>query len=99
MNTLDIGRFGLAFGVACAVAYVLCVATVEVVPEDTVIRISNTLMHGVDVESIMRSDVPLWEAFVGAIGTFVLASLFGMVVAATYNFLSFRKSNAAHPED
>jgi len=42
-------------------------------------------MHGVDVTSIMRWDMPWWETALGVIETFVLGWLFGGLIAGCYN--------------
>ncbi len=42
-------------------------------------------MHGLDVSTIVRMDVPLWEAGVGIVETFVLRWLIGACIAAIYN--------------
>ena len=61
MNKLSIPRFGFAVAVACAVSYLGCVFVMMTVPQDVAIRFFNSLMHGVDVTTIMRWDMPLWE--------------------------------------
>lgn len=85
MNTLSIRRFGFSLGAACAVMYLGCVLVMLTVPKDAVVRFFNSIMHGWDVEPIMRWDMPWWEAAVGVLEIFVLGWLFGAVVAAFYN--------------
>jgi len=55
------------------------------VPQDVAIRFFNSLMHGVDVTTIMRSDMPLWEMALGVVEIFVVDWLFGAVIAGSYN--------------
>ena len=55
------------------------------VPQDAAVRFFNSLMHGVDVTSIMRWDMPWWETALGVIETFVLGWLFGGLIAGCYN--------------
>ncbi len=45
----------------------------------------NSLLHGLDVSSIIRNETPLWEACVGIIETFILGWLVGACIAAIYN--------------
>ena len=85
MNQLSIRRFGFAVGVACAIAYVGCVFVMMTVSQETAIRIFNSLMHGVDVTTIMRWDMPLWETILGVVEIFVLGWLFGALIAGCYN--------------
>lgn len=85
MNKLSIPRFGFAVGMACAIAYVGCVFVMLTVPQDVAIRFFNSLMHGVDVTTIMRWDMPWWETVLGVIEIFVLGWLFGALIAGCYN--------------
>ena len=85
MNKLSIPRFGFAVAVACAVSYLGCVFVMMTVPQDVATRFFNSLMHGVDVTTIMRWDMPLWEAVLGVIEIFVLGWLFGALIAGCYN--------------
>ncbi len=45
----------------------------------------NSLMHGIDVTSILRTDMPLYEMSIGLIEIFILAWLIGATVASLYN--------------
>jgi|TARA_R100000935_G_scaffold58905_1_gene99420 hypothetical protein len=45
----------------------------------------NSLLHGLDTTSIIRMDVPLWEAGLGIVQTFILGWLIGACIAAFYN--------------
>lgn len=85
MNSLSIGRFGLAFGIACAVIYLGCALVMLVLPQQTVIAFFNSLMHGLDVTNIMRWDMPWWQMCLGVIQTFILGWFFGTLIAAIYN--------------
>lgn len=85
MNRLSIGRFGLALGTASAFIYLGCVIVMLILPRGTVVAFFNTLMHGIDVEPLMRWDMPWWEACLGVLQTFILAWFFGTFVASIYN--------------
>ncbi|HRX78796.1 MAG TPA: DUF5676 family membrane protein, partial [Pirellulaceae bacterium] len=85
MSKLSIPRFGFAVAAACTIAYVGCVFVMMTVPQGTAIKFFNSLMHGVDVTTIMRWDMPLSETVLGTIGTFVLGWLFGALIAGCYN--------------
>ncbi len=94
MNTIRITRFGFALGGASSVMYVGCVVVMLAVPRDAAIRFFNSIMHGWDVEPLMRWDMPWWEAIIGVIEVFILGWLFGAVVAALYNLGSKPKGAA-----
>ncbi|MFO7901029.1 MAG: DUF5676 family membrane protein [Pirellulaceae bacterium] len=85
MNRISIPRFGLGLGVASALFYLGCVLTMLVLPHEAVVRVFNSLMHGLDVQSLMRWEIPWWESVLGVVGTFVLGWLFGALVAIVYN--------------
>lgn len=46
----------------------------------------NSLLHGIDVTSIIRTDMPWWEMVMGLVETFILGWLTGAAIAAIYNF-------------
>lgn len=85
MNKLSPARFGFGLAVGSALAYLGCVIVMVTVPHEVSVRFFNSLMHGVDVESIMRWDMPTWEAAIGIVEIFILGWLFGAVVAVFYN--------------
>jgi len=55
------------------------------------IKFFNSLLHGLDVSSIVRMDIPLWEAAIGITETFVLGWLIGACVAGFYNAFVYNK--------
>lgn len=85
MNTINIKKFGLACGLTGALLYLGCIVLMVTVGHTGTITFFNSLLHGLDVSSIVRMDVPLWEATLGIIETFILAWLIGACLAAFYN--------------
>lgn len=86
MNTLNIKRFGLGFGFTCALFYLGCVSLMIFLGHDRTVVFFNSLLHGFDTSSIVRMDIPLWEAILGIVETFVLFWFAGALIAAVYNF-------------
>jgi len=86
MHVLSIKRFGFAVGASLALMYVACAFIMATVPKKAAIRFFNSLMHGIDVTSIMRWEMPWTEMVVGVLETFILGWLFAAVVAVLYNF-------------
>lgn len=84
-GTLSIRRCGLAFGATSAIFYLGCVFVMLTVPKESVIRFFNSIMHGLDVEPIVRWDMPWWEAVIGVLEMFILGWLFGALLAVIYN--------------
>lgn len=85
MNALSVTRFGFALAMASALFYVACTVVMMTVPQEVAIRFFNSVMHGVDVTSITRWDMPWSEMVVGVLETFILGWLFGAITAVFYN--------------
>lgn len=85
MHTLSARRLGFALGGAAATLYVGCVFVMMTVPHGAAVRFFNSMMHGWNVEPIMRWDMPWWEAVIGVFELFILGWLVGALVATLYN--------------
>jgi hypothetical protein len=46
----------------------------------------NRLVHGIDVSSIIRTDMPWWEMAMGLVEVCILGWLTGAAIAGLYNF-------------
>ena len=92
MQNLSPIRFGVAMGIAGSFFYVVCVIFMATVPEETVSWLSNSLLHGIDVKSIMRESVPMQQSLVGILATFVGGCIFGALAACVYNIGNGKKS-------
>ncbi|HCM75795.1 MAG TPA: hypothetical protein DIS90_05410 [Cytophagales bacterium] len=85
MNHINVKKFGLACGLTGALLYLGCMLLMITVGHNGTVTFFNSLLHGLDVTSIVRMNVPLWEAALGIIETFILAWLIGACVAGVYN--------------
>lgn len=85
MNKIDVKRFGFAVGSTVALLYLGCVVVLMVAGHETAVRFGNSLLHGLDISGIIRTDIPLLEALFGLIETFVIAWLSGASIASIYN--------------
>lgn len=85
MQTLAPIRFGIGLGAAWALFYVLCILAMRILPHDATIWLFNSFMHGLDVRSVVRWDIPWWESLIGVVESFVAGWLFGVVMATVYN--------------
>ena len=56
------------------------------VPREQAVSFFNSLLHGVTIEPILRSNVPASEAFLGLITTFILGWFAGALIAGFYNW-------------
>lgn len=85
MNHINVKKFGLAFGLTGALLYLGCMILMLTVGHDGTVKFFNSILHGVDVSSIVRMEVPIWEALIGIIEIFVLGWLVGARIAGFYN--------------
>lgn len=86
METINIQRFGAALGITSALLYLGCVFVMWTVGKETSILFFNSLMHGIDITSIIRTEISWWEIAMGLVGIFILGWLTGATIASIYNF-------------
>jgi len=85
MNRINVKKFGFAMGFTGALVYAGCMIVMATAGQEGSITFFNSLLHGLDVTSIIRMDVPLLEALFGIVQTFILGWLIGACIAAFYN--------------
>lgn len=83
---LNVKKLGLATGLTGALLYLGCMVVMFTVGHEGSVKFFNSLLHGLDVSTIMRMNVPLWEAGLGIIETFILGWLIGACIASIYNW-------------
>lgn len=93
MNTINIKRFGFAFGMAGTLLYIGCILVMITVGQEGTVHFFNSFLHGLDTSSIIRMQVPWWEALMGIAETFIISWLVGAVIAAAYNISGKISSN------
>ncbi len=86
MKGIEIKRFGLAIGAAFAIFYLGCALLMATVGREGTIFFFNSLLHGIDVTSVIRMEVPIWEVLLGIVETFLLGWFLGAIIASVYNF-------------
>ena len=91
MGHINIKKFGLAFGATGALLYFGCALIMLLLGHDRTVKFFNTLLHGLDVSSIIRMNISALEVIFGLIQTFILSWLIGACIAAIYN-ISLKKS-------
>ncbi|TVZ28700.1 hypothetical protein JM83_3844 [Gillisia sp. Hel_I_86] len=85
MYRLNVKKFGFAAGLTGALIYLGCMIVMATAGREASIKFFNSLIHGLDTTSIIRMDVPLWEALLGIVQIFILGWLIGACIAAFYN--------------
>lgn len=76
---------GLAFGLTGTLLYLGCAFLMIVIGQDGTVMFFNSLLHGIDVSTIIRNNIPLWEVGLGIIEIFIVCWLIGACIAAFYN--------------
>ncbi|WP_428741337.1 DUF5676 family membrane protein [Tenacibaculum sp.] len=84
---LNVKKFGLALGLTGVILYISCILLMLIIGQARIVKFFNSLLHGLDVSSIIRIEVPLWEAAIGIVETFILGWLIGACIATIYNTL------------
>ncbi len=86
MDTINVKRLGLAFGATLAILYLGCMIVISLASRDAAIFFFNSLMHGIDITSIYRPEMPLGEMAMGVVEIFILGWLTGATIASIYNY-------------
>lgn len=92
MNHISIRKFGLAFGLTGALLYFGCALVMLILGHDSSVKFFNTLLHGLDVTSIIRMDISPVEEILGLVQTFIICWLIGACIAGIHN-VSFNKKS------
>ena len=83
---LNVKKLGFATGLTVALLYLGCILVMLAVGQDGTVKFFNSLLHGLDVSSVIRMHVPLWEAGLGIVQTFILGWLIGACIGVLYNW-------------
>lgn len=95
MGVINVKKFGLAVGLTFALLHLGCVSVILLTSRDTTIAFFNSLLHGLDVTSILRTDMSAGEMIYGFVQIFVIGWLIGASIASIYNFHFIRFDNKA----
>lgn len=96
MGVINVKKMGLAVGLTAAFLHLGCVIVILFTSRENTISFFNSLLHGLDVTSILRMDMPAKEMVYGFIQIFVLGWLAGASIASIYN-LHFRSTDKSRP--
>ena len=83
---LSANTLGASIGLTGVIFYVGCMITMATVPRAQSVRFFNSLLHGIDVEQILRESVPPGEVAVGIVTIFALGWIAGLLIAHFYNW-------------
>ena len=88
MNKINANKMGIAVGLTGSLLYLGCILLMVTVGHSGTVSFFNNLLHGLDVSTIVRMEVPIWEAILGIVETFVLFWIIGACIATFYNMLN-----------
>ena len=86
MDAINVKRMGLAVGLTFALLHLGCVSVLLFTSRETAIAFFNSLLHGIDVTGILRTEMSAGEMTYGFFQIFVLGWLIGASIASIYNF-------------
>ncbi len=70
MGKLNAKKLGLALGTTGAIIYLGCICLMLIAGQDGTTWFFNSILHGLDVSSVSRMDVPIGQSIIGIILTF-----------------------------
>jgi len=85
MGVIKVKKLGFAVGLTFAILHLGCALVVAITSREQAILFFNTLLHGLDVSSILRTEISTAEMVYGLIQIFVLGWLVGATIASIYN--------------
>ncbi|HQW05435.1 MAG TPA: DUF5676 family membrane protein [Flavobacteriales bacterium] len=85
MQRLNIKQAGLAFGATGAALYLGCMLLMATSGSEAIETLFNALLHGLDVHTILRDEVPIEDSVIGLILTFLIGWSAGIFYAWVYN--------------
>ena len=83
---LSANTLGASVCLTGVIFYVGCMITMATVPREQSVKFFNSLLHGIDVEPILRESVPPGEVAIGIVTTFALGWIAGLLIAHFYNW-------------
>lgn len=85
MGAINVKKFGFAVGLTFAVLRLGCIIVFALLTPEQAIAYFNTLIHGIDVTSILRTEMSVQSMVYGLIQIFILGWLTGASIASIYN--------------
>jgi len=97
MDAINVKKMGLAVGLTFALLHAACVSVFLFTSRETTIAFFNSLLHGIDVTTILRTEMSALEMTYGFFQIFVLGWLIGASIASIYNFHFMRFDHKTQP--
>ena len=72
MDAINVKKFGLAVGLTLFILRLGCIILFAITTREQAIQFTNTLLHGVDVTPVLRTEMSVQEMIFGLIQIFIL---------------------------
>ena len=86
MHTINSNKLGLALGTTGVILYLGCMCLMLVAGEDGITWFFNSILHGLDVSTVIQMNVPTGQTIAGIILTFGLGWITGRLIGIIYNW-------------
>ncbi len=86
MHVINSKKLGLAMGISGVILYLACVFLMLIAGQDGTTWFFNSILHGLDVTSVSRANVPTGQTIAGIVLTFGLGWIIGLMTGAIYNW-------------
>lgn len=91
MGAIDVKKMGLAVGLTLVILRLGCIIVFSALSHEQAVSFFNTLVHGIDVAPILKSEMSVQSMIYGLIQIFILGWLVGATTASTYNLQLTKK--------
>ncbi|MCB9756990.1 MAG: hypothetical protein H6753_01045 [Candidatus Omnitrophica bacterium] len=85
MGAINVKKMGLACGLTLVVFRLGCIIVFMALSREQAIAFFNTLLHGIDVTAILKTETSVLEVIYGLVQIFILGWLGGATLASIYN--------------
>ncbi len=85
MKNINASRLGFASGITGVILYIGCILIMWIGGQSAITWLFNSIIHGVDVSSVVMMNVPILQSVVGLLITFCLGWMVGYLIGTIYN--------------
>lgn len=86
MHIINSNKLGLALGTTGVILYLGCMCLMLIAGQDGTTWFFNSILHGLDVSSVSRMNVPAGQSIAGIALTFGLGWITGFLTGTIYNW-------------
>jgi hypothetical protein len=87
MYKLNQNAVAFAVGITTALVYLVCLVLVAVFPLETIVKVGNYFVHGIDISSIATKSITIGKSIIGLIVVSISSAATGYVFALMYNWV------------